>query len=128
MEDIKRCFDYRKYYTKVLRTEIPNGYDIHHIDFDRKNNRISNLVMIPTELHNKYHKLLLELNVQFSLNKNLCGILDGGNGINNYIKFYQIPKMLEFIECWEEASKYIDYRDYLLDKMANIHNIEVDYE
>lgn len=37
------------------RGPIPNGYEIHHVDFNRENNDISNLVCIPKEEHHKIH-------------------------------------------------------------------------
>lgn len=36
--------------------KIPKGYEIHHIDGDRKNNDISNLVALSHEDHIKMHK------------------------------------------------------------------------
>lgn len=35
--------------------EIPDGYDIHHKDFDKNNNDISNLVALPKALHQSLH-------------------------------------------------------------------------
>lgn len=35
---------------------IPQGYEIHHIDFNKNNNDISNLVAIPEWQHKKYHR------------------------------------------------------------------------
>lgn len=36
-------------------TEIPNDFIIHHIDLNKKNNNIENLILLPTKLHSKYH-------------------------------------------------------------------------
>ncbi len=46
---------YAKYYEKYFGIEIPDGFVIHHIDSNRQNNHIDNLLMIPNELHNRYH-------------------------------------------------------------------------
>lgn len=35
--------------------EIPNGYDIHHKDFNKNNNDISNLVALPKSVHQSIH-------------------------------------------------------------------------
>ncbi|MBR1398089.1 MAG: HNH endonuclease [Selenomonadaceae bacterium] len=35
--------------------EIPVGYDIHHIDFDKENNDISNLIMLTKSQHQSIH-------------------------------------------------------------------------
>ena len=32
-----------------------SNYEVHHIDEDRSNNDIENLVLLPKELHSKYH-------------------------------------------------------------------------
>lgn len=47
--------NYRKLYAKHYGIIIPDGYDIHHIDFDRNNNAIENLILLPTELHKRLH-------------------------------------------------------------------------
>lgn len=37
---------------------IPKGYDIHHEDFDRTNNVLSNLRCLPKAEHTRLHQLL----------------------------------------------------------------------
>lgn len=51
---------------KVFLTEndyglycVPAGWVIHHKDENKLNNNISNLAIVPRELHNKYHRGLL---------------------------------------------------------------------
>ena len=44
---------------------------------------------------------------------------------NNYIITEQHKLEKEFISIWYECQKYVDYRDYLLGFIPNIHNIEV---
>lgn len=47
--------NYRKLYAKHYGIKIPPEYDIHHIDFDRNNNNIENLLLLPKKLHRKLH-------------------------------------------------------------------------
>lgn len=47
--------DYRKYYEDYYGINIQDGFVIHHIDGNRNNNRIDNLLMLPNELHARYH-------------------------------------------------------------------------
>ena len=47
--------NYRKLYSDHYKIAIPEGFDIHHIDEDRENNDISNLVLLPSRLHHQYH-------------------------------------------------------------------------
>lgn len=47
----------RKYYFIKTGLEVPLKFDIHHIDHDRGNNKIMNLVAIPKGLHRSYHTL-----------------------------------------------------------------------
>jgi hypothetical protein len=46
--------DYRRIYTKYFG-EIRKGYVVHHIDHDKNNNKLKNLVCIPVKIHGKYH-------------------------------------------------------------------------
>ena len=47
--------DYRNIYAKYYNITISDLYDIHHIDRDRKNNKIDNLLLLPRDLHQRYH-------------------------------------------------------------------------
>src|SRR5450759_2897260 len=39
---------------------IPDGYEIHHRDFNPANNELSNLELVTSEWHNNYHQRLRE--------------------------------------------------------------------
>lgn len=46
-----------RYVWEFYNGEIPEGYQIHHIDKDKSNNDISNLELIPVSEHAKLHSL-----------------------------------------------------------------------
>lgn len=48
-----------RYVWEYYNGKIPSGYEIHHIDFDRSNNDISNLQLLTREEHRKIHAELL---------------------------------------------------------------------
>lgn len=54
-----RCAKLKKnmhrYVWEYYNGEIPKGYEIHHVDFDRSNNDISNLQMLSRSDHRKLH-------------------------------------------------------------------------
>ena len=58
---------YRNIYTEI-NGKIDFDKEIHHIDGNRKNNKIKNLVSIPIELHKKYHQN--EKEMMFCFRKN----------------------------------------------------------
>ena len=48
--------DYKKIYRNTLSIKWDsNFYEIHHIDMDRTNNNISNLILLPKKLHKRLH-------------------------------------------------------------------------
>ena len=47
--------NYRKLYEEYHDLKIPKDWDIHHIDADRENNKINNLIMLPSKLHQALH-------------------------------------------------------------------------
>lgn len=116
---------YRKKYEEECNIKIPKDYDIHHIDLNHKNNDIMNLVMLPKKLHNKYHSLLGQINNEYKLIKNLQSVIEKGNGINDYIVNEQHNNEKNFVKVWYECQKWVDYRNYLLGIMNNIHNIDI---
>ena len=54
--DGKRFYeDSKGYVWEKHNGPVPEGYDIHHIDHDKSNNDIENLVAIPESEHHKLH-------------------------------------------------------------------------
>lgn len=51
----RKHFDYRQYYKDYYGIEFDDNMVVHHIDFDRTNNNIDNLLLLPKEVHAKYH-------------------------------------------------------------------------
>lgn len=51
----RKHFDYRQYYKDYYGIDFDKSMVVHHIDFDRTNNNIDNLLLMPRELHSKYH-------------------------------------------------------------------------
>lgn len=111
--------NYRKYYEDKCNIKIPKDFEIHHIDGNRNNNNIKNLVMLPKELHQEYHYIVEKLKNQFCIEYNITSILDNGNGINEVSHYYY----QKFYEIISKCNKYADYRDYLLGYIPNIHRI-----
>lgn len=115
--------NYRKYYEKKCNIKIPEGYEIHHIDFNRDNNDIFNLVMLPKKLHNEYHIYLERYKEQhYKVITKLQSSLDSGLMINNYIKDVDLEIIKQFVDIWYECIKYVDYRNFLLGIMPNVYN------
>lgn len=50
--------DYNLEYKKYYNINFDSSYVVHHMDFNRENNDISNLVLLPRKLHAKYHMIL----------------------------------------------------------------------
>lgn len=63
MKDINELKNYRAKYKRFYNIEFGKEYAIHHIDLDRTNNDISNLLLLPTELHSKYHLILNAISI-----------------------------------------------------------------
>ena len=105
--------DYRKYYKEYYKIEFDDNYAIHHMDFDRRNNDISDLILLPRKLHAKYHLVL-----------NVLSICPKKPVADGYIDFtlsnsemtdYN-SKMLEKLpDVIKECNKWIRYKEYSYD-------------
>ena len=47
--------NYRQYYKEYYGIDFGKEFAVHHIDMNRDNNDIRNLLLIPTKIHAKYH-------------------------------------------------------------------------
>lgn len=54
--------NYIKFYKKQLKVDFNSSeYEVHHIDGNKKNNDINNLVLLPKSLHKRFHGLQAQL-------------------------------------------------------------------
>lgn len=115
--------DYVKYYKEITNKDFDsNKYQVHHIDLNRNNNDISNLVMLPKELHTKYHIIEQELRgVNFVPDLRIKSVIDMGNGYNSFLEY----KLSILNKILKECNRWNDYKNYLLGLIPNIHDMEV---
>ena len=109
--------NYRKYYEEFTNTKLNPDFDVHHIDGDKDNNDISNLVALPKNIHSEYHRLK---NIELNLNTDLKSILDNGHKHNEFA----LSQAFHFVKIHSECNKWMDYKMYLLDYIPNIHNLK----
>ena len=62
--------DYRKYYAQYYNIQWDSSlFDVHHIDRNRDNNDIRNLVLLPRELHKELHQVYNEFDRMLAFEK-----------------------------------------------------------
>lgn len=83
--------NYRKFYKEFYGIEFTNNFVIHHINGDRYNNDISNLILLPRKLHTQYHRCLNFLKVP----KIGSTITDLHLDLNNYSKLKGLSTLLK---------------------------------
>lgn len=117
MKDINKLKNYRLKYKRYYGIEFDVSYAVHHIDEDRENNDISNLVLLPSRLHSKYHfqkQIIESMQVPTRIT---------GNALN--AQSYYIRCLDEFLSTLRECNKWYDYKMYLDGCIPNIHGIEL---
>lgn len=107
---------YRKFYKKYYKIDFSNDYVVHHIDGNRDNNNIENLVMLPKALHTKYHilKTLLE-NEETIMQSFPTKIVGNCVGPENYHR----QVVHEFEKVLDECNKWFDYKMFLEQNITN---------
>ena len=94
---------YRNIYKYNTKQNIA-GKDIHHINLNHNDNKLSNLVAVPKELHKRIHKFFY-----------YCEILDilekyKKDGINRY---YSTSNYTAVKDRWVNARNYIKRFDFV---------------
>lgn len=58
--------DYRKIYSEYYNLKWDSKlFEVHHIDRNKNNNDIKNLVLLPKKLHQEYHKTVCAVQYDF---------------------------------------------------------------
>lgn len=81
----RKSVEYRLKYEYITGQKLPDGFNIHHIDGNRINDVITNLVALPKPLHSKYHNLLKnpKCGMEFI---NICVDIKGWIGFRDYLR------------------------------------------
>ena len=117
---VQRNYAYYKVWEKYCGKK-PRGFDLHHIDGNRANNTINNLLLLPRELHSDYHKIKSNIK-DLKIECEIRSILDNGNGYHEYI--FNLHERLHSV--LKECNKWADYKEYLLGNIPNIHHINLE--
>jgi hypothetical protein len=118
--------NYRKSYEKITGVKLPKSFEVHHIDGDRTNNHILNLVALPRKLHKEYHAKL-SYTKNFEITSSLWSLdvdMRRGNGYIPYI----MDLTMDMFKVYNRATLWVAYRDYLLGNLPNIFNLSYEDE
>jgi len=124
MKDVSKIKNYRTKFKKYYGIDFSNDYEIHHIDLDRGNNNIENLMILPRALHHKYHfylsatKFPTDDKLRRSIDAKICGGLLNKSG-------YEFEMLAGLIDVLRECAPWYDYKLYLDGIIPNVHNIEL---
>lgn len=110
---------YRTFYSTATGIVVPKDFEVHHIDFNRENNDINNLVALPKKLHNQYHFFMPQTN---TISLKLCHDFNG-----SYANNYNINQLISFLITYRECLKWINFRNYLLGIEDNIYKLSYEY-
>ena len=108
--------DYRKFYCQQVGKQYDsNKFDIHHINMNRKDNRIENLVALPKKLHRQYHfyKRVKDSTSEYDLD------YIGGTEEELYMDYFRektLDAYQKFFAVIHECTKWVEERNELLNK------------
>ncbi len=94
--------NYRKKYKQYYGIDFDGYYAIHHIDFDRTNNDIENLLLLPRGLHTKYHSCLSTCADERHMI----------NGVIGELKKHQLTAMTNLATALKEIEKWRKWKGY----------------
>lgn len=115
MKDISKLKDYREKYKRHYGIDFGKEFAIHHIDENRNNNDINNLILLPNELHSKYHAQKEQLNIAFE--DGICTKLTY-SGIKVFeLQLWYLDKYVEVIK---EVTKWVEFK-FLVDNGAKTY-------
>ena len=104
--------DYRKFYEEKTGIKACKEEDIHHLDGNRKNNSIYNLVKIPSKLHKQYHCYLRIVE-------------DGFKFVNNTSKEFQEAYSWE-IKNWKKHKEKLNEKKNEINKYIKIRDCQLE--
>lgn len=117
--------DYREFYEEQTKQKIPEDFEIHHINFDRSDNEITNLVALPVKVHSDISNMVQKLNSilpdDITVNNkyyiNLLTFLTPGNSVlRNYERqiinhILKLELIMLYLDFWNAIKEYFLKKD-----------------
>lgn len=108
----KKTFDYRKYYKDYYGISFPETMHIHHIDGNRSNNNIENLVLLPSKVHQDYHLIESDFKMCFYNSNPTFFYFATCQNIVCTISKIEMNNLMTELNCWYDLK--IQYDNELL--------------
>lgn len=111
MKDALKIKNYREKYKRYYGIDFGRDFEVHHIDLNHENNDINNLVLLPKELHHRYH-FYLNVARDFTSGKPYEFFFDArvhGNLLN--ARVYEMHAMENLISVLKECSYWYDKKE-----------------
>jgi hypothetical protein len=100
--------NYRKFYKQYYNIEFGKEMDIHHIDMNKDNNSIDNLILLPNRVHSLFHFSLNAIggldNINKIVNPNLSEIISVPN------HSYSVNMLYVYVSSLQEIQEWICYK------------------
>lgn len=98
--------NYRQYYKEYYGINFGDNYAVHHIDGNRNNNNIENLLLLPKSLHSNFHLTSLFYKDAYELfSPDLKSVLP--NGLH-----YGQEKFKQYIDSVVDIQKWVYYKEF----------------
>lgn len=125
--------NYRTFFKNYYHLSFDKNIHVHHIDHNRENNSIENLVAIPSELHQKYHTFMIDADYAISRSggiHNFFFTLDQTFWIDGKKMFVIMQEYYELMQPWRRLKTLLDV---VLDccekeKLSLWDNLEISYK
>lgn len=99
---------YRKEYERVTGKKVPRSFTIHHINHNRADGDVLNLVALPSSLHVKYHQLYPKIMLTDDV---LMAPVNTDEIIDVVMA---AERLVEFAKIRQQVVAWVNFRNFLL--------------
>lgn len=94
--------NYREYYKKYFNIELDSKFEVHHIDGNRDNNKINNLLLLPSQTHFNFHQTSRFFSTFKEVSPDLIRLQKSST--------YDIEQLEIYISAICEIKRFFDYK------------------
>lgn len=101
--------DYRKIYADYYGIKWDSKlFEIHHIDRNRENNDVHNLVLLPKKLHKEYHRIISIIQNDFENGADIFNVTNFDIfHANEYVRLFELKYEIANLYLFQSQFKLI---------------------